>query len=156
MQLAAACGIFNYNEAVARTLKDMSTVVTRANQNHRCVVPGRRRITIKTLRSMLEDLRVKFEVMGSASIDSCLTGPLVVKGGLLFVKVVDQNGTAGHCVVIDLFRKVILDPGKEVEVILNRMNLFKCAGDMSLCMEFKDVLIIQSIGGLQLVNSTMI
>ena len=96
---------------------------------------------------MLDDLRIKFEVMGSASIDSCLTGPLVVKGGILFVKVVDQNSTAGHCVVIDLFRKFILDPGKEVEVILNRTNLLKCAGDMSLCMEFKDVLLIQSIGG---------
>ena len=119
---------------MANNLHAMSTLETGANRNQHWVVPGRRRITIKTLRTMLDDLHVKCEIIGSASIDSCCTGPLVEKGGLLFVKVVDQNGTAGHCVVIDLFRKVILDPGKEVEVKLNRRNLLKCAGDMSLCM----------------------
>ena len=59
-------------------------------------------------------------MIGSASIDSCCTGRLVEKGGLLFVKIFDQNGTAGHCVVIDLFRKVTLDPEKDVEVSLDR------------------------------------
>jgi hypothetical protein len=49
--------------------------------------------------------------------------------------------------VIDLFRKLILDPREEVEVSLDRSNLWKCAGPMSLCMEFKDVLQIQSIEG---------
>ena len=87
-------------------------------------------------------------MMGSASIDSCCTGPLVEKGGLLFVKVVDQNGTAGHCVVIDLFRKVILDPEEDSEVSLDQYHLLKCAGPMSLCTEFKDVLRIQSIEGI--------
>ena len=49
--------------------------------------------------------------------------------------------------MIDLFRKVILDPSAEFEVSLNRSNLWKCAGPMSLCMEFKDVLQIESIDG---------
>ena len=49
--------------------------------------------------------------------------------------------------MINLFRKVILDPSAEVEVILDRLNLLKCAGPMSLFMEFKDVLQIESIDG---------
>ena len=49
-----------------------------------------RRITIKTLRQMLTELEVQFKVMGSVSIYSCLTGPLVEAGGLLFVRVFDQ------------------------------------------------------------------
>ena len=150
VQLAAACGIFYYNETVAKKLKDMSTVGTGVNRDRRRVVPSRRRITIITLRQMLTELDVQFKAMGSVSIDSCLTGPLVEAGGLLFVLVVDQNGTAGHCIVIDLFRKVILDPCEDFEVILDRSNLLKCAGPMSLCMEFKDVLQIESIDGLKI------
>ena len=145
--MVAACGIFHYNESVANKVKEMSTVATGVNRDTRRVVPGQRRITITTLRQMLTELDVQFEVMGSVSIDSCLTGPLVEAGGLLFVRVVDQNGTAGHCIVIDLFRKVILDPSEEVEVSLDRLNLLKCAGPISLCMEFKDVLQIQIIDG---------
>jgi hypothetical protein len=33
--------------------------------------------------------------------------------GLFLVTVVDQNGTAGHCVFIDTERKVIIDPANK-------------------------------------------
>ena len=98
---------------------------------------------------MLQELRVQFEIMGGVSIDNCSSGPLVGNGVFFPSKVVDQNGSAGHCVVIELFRKVILDPAEEWEVNLEKSYLLQCAGPMSLCMEFKYVLQIQRIDGVK-------
>jgi hypothetical protein len=60
--------------------------------------------------------------------------------GLFLATVVDQNGTAGHCVFIDTERKVIIDPANKKEIRLTLRNLFECAGPYSLTLEFSRVL----------------
>ena len=59
----------------------------------------------QSLSAILGELHVRCEIIDSVSIDSCSTSSLVENGGILFVKVVNQNGTAGHCIVIDLFKE---------------------------------------------------
>ena len=60
VQLAAACGIFNYNKTVSNKFHAISTLETGENRNKQGVVPGRMRIIIKALRKMLDELSVKF------------------------------------------------------------------------------------------------
>ena len=47
--------------------------------------------------------------------------------GMFLATVVDQNGTAGHCVFIDAERKVIIDLANKKNRLTLR-NLFECAG----------------------------
>ena len=63
-----------------------------------------------------------------------------------------MNGTRGHCVVLDLFRRVILDTEDKSEVDLDKLHLLKCAGPMSLCLEFKHVIEIKAIKGVSVGN----
>jgi hypothetical protein len=86
------------------------------------------------------------------SIKDFCSGPLFKRGGLFFGTVVDMNGTSGHCVVLDLFRRFILDPADKWEVDLDKLHLLKCAGPMSLCIEFKHVIEIKAIKGVAVGN----
>ena len=153
MKLAATCGLFQYNKEVANELKPMSTPETGGYRKNHERVPKRRHLAIKTLRWMMKEIGVEFRMMeGGVTINSLCSSSLVEERGLLFDNIVDQNGTAGHFVVIDLFRKVIIDPAEECEVDLDRCHILKCAGTMSVCIEFKDVLKIQSIRGVSFVK----
>ena len=49
--------------------------------------------------------------------------------------------------VLDLFRRVILDPAEKHEVDLNKHHILKCSGPMSLCLEFQHVIEIRNIRG---------
>ena len=76
-------------------------------------------------------------------------GLLFKREGLFFGTVVAMNSNSGHCVVLDLFRRVILDPAEKWEVDLDKLHLLKCAGPMSLCIEFKHVIEIKTIRGVE-------
>ena len=60
--------------------------------------------------------------------------------GLFLATVVDQNGTAGHCVFIDTERNFIIDPENKKEIRLTLRNLFECADPCSLTLVFCRVL----------------
>ena len=144
VKLSAACGLYHYNREVSNDLNKMSIYQTDKRGN----MTRKSRITMKKLRSMLHDLAIRFEVInGGVAIKDFCSGLRFRTGGLFLVKVVDLNGTRGHSVVLDLFRRVILDPAEKHEVDLNKHNLLKCAGPMSLCLEFQHVIEIRTIRG---------
>ena len=92
MKLAAACGLFHYNEEVANDLKSMSSLVTGGDRKNRERVPKRRCLAIKTLKWMLREVGVTFTIMEhGVAIDCLCSGSLVEEGDLLFAKVVDQK-----------------------------------------------------------------
>ena len=65
--------------------------------------------------------------------------------GLYVATIKDQNGTGGHCVGIDAFRKVIVDPSEEREIHLDRNSLVNSAGPCAMCIEFINVIQIDHI-----------
>ena len=63
-----------------------------------------------------------------------------------------MNGTSGHCVVLDLFRRVIIDPAEKWEVDLEKFHLLKYACPILVCIEFKHVIEIKAIKGVAVGN----
>ena len=43
--------------------------------------------------------------------------------GMFLANVVDQNDAAGHCVFIDAYRKVIINPANEKEIFVDPSEL---------------------------------
>ena len=93
---AAASGIFRYDSLIAKNImKDYGSNIDPAK--------------MKDIRVMLRHggvqsayISVTDRVFGTFFLDFV--------DGLFLATVVDQNGTAGHCIFIDTDRKVIIDP----------------------------------------------
>ena len=94
---------------------------------------------MKDIRKILREAGVQSDfVSGTDGVDGQFF--LNLEGGLFLTTVIDQNGTGGHCVFIDVGRKVIIDPANKKEMSLNLRNLFECAGPCSLTLAFCRVL----------------
>ena len=123
---AAASGIFRHDQQIAeQIMRDYG----------RNVDPSQ----MKDIRIILREVGVQSDfVFGTEGVDGQFF--LNLEGGLFLTTIIDQNGTGGHCVFIDVGRKVIIDPANKKEISLNLRNLFECAGPCSLTLAFCRVL----------------
>ena len=79
--LSAACGLYHYNRDVENDLNKMSTSQTSQRGN----ITRQSRMTMKTLRSMLHKLSIKFKpINGGVAIKDFCSGPRFSSGGLFF------------------------------------------------------------------------
>ena len=95
---------------------------------------------------MLKEVHVDFVTVPS-DVGTCSINFSPLDEGIFVATIVDQNGTEGHCIVLDCFLRVIIDPSEEEEVPLDEHRLFKCAGPCSLCVVFTQVIAIKNING---------
>jgi hypothetical protein len=133
---AAASAISYYNPYVAQELITQSLTLFGW---------GSGRSSINGLRKMLHNLGVmQHRIPGNGDAVS-IEYLAEVCDGLYVATIKDQNGTGGHCVGIDAFRKVIVDPSEEREIRLDRTSLLKSAGPCAMCIEFIHVIRIDHI-----------
>ena len=96
---AAASGIFRHDQQIAeQIMRDCG----------RNVDPSQ----MKDIRIILREVGVQSDfVFGTEGVDGQFF--LNLEGGLFLTTIIDQNGTGGHCVFIDVGRKVIIDPANK-------------------------------------------
>ena len=108
----------------------------------------RERKKIKNIAMLLRELSINSEKFLRGTDATTRDEILKVESGLFLAKVVDQNGTGGHCIFVDANRKVIIDPENAKEVALTLRNLHRCAGPWSMCCGLHHVLqITLPLGG---------
>jgi hypothetical protein len=96
---AAASGIFRHDLQIAEKIMEEYGIN---------VDPS----LMKDIRMILREAGVQSDfVLGTEGVDGQFF--LNLEGGLFLATVIDQNGTGGHCVFIDVGRKVIIDPANK-------------------------------------------
>ena len=131
MVTAAASAISHYNPSLAQEL---------INQSLTLLGWGSGRSSINGLTNMLYELGVRQHRIPKNGEAVSIEYLADICEGLYVATIKDQNGTGGHCVGIDAFQKVIVDPSEERDIRLDRNSLVNSAGPCAMCIEFIHVI----------------